>query len=334
MHTLMLRNRRLLEVMLIAVSLGMTALFYRMGEQGSVALNLFFLPVILAGYYLGRTTSGILALLCALSVSIVAALSSPYLAAFDTPIMVGLALTIWAATLGLTAILMGTLCDERASAVNDLHRAYVGVVEVLSKYLQSANPHRKARSIRVAELSQTVAREMKLSRKQIDDIRVAALLHDLENVEITTQLISKAVTSLEREEETAQKYTFLGTDLVHSLGSVLEGALPLIVSQNDDLQACLELPEGIRNAEAGVGARIIAVVRNYDMLTSGNAIQTAVTPDDALRELRQALDRSKVCQGQESGPQDGEVLDALERVIRHAPEPAASRAGELEPVPI
>ena len=44
-----------------------------------------------------------------------------------------------------------------ADAVEELHEAYVGVVSVLATYLQSANPNAKARSTRVAELSQAVA---------------------------------------------------------------------------------------------------------------------------------------------------------------------------------
>ena len=40
----------------------------------------------------------------------------------------------------MTALLVGSLSDERKAKVRELHEAYVGVVEVLSKYLQSANP--------------------------------------------------------------------------------------------------------------------------------------------------------------------------------------------------
>jgi HD-GYP domain-containing protein (c-di-GMP phosphodiesterase class II) len=164
------------EIMLLIVILGMTMLFAQMGPHKMVALNLFYVPIILSGFYLGRTAAGVLALFCALAVTIASILVPTGFMAYDTPLMIGLVLTIWAAVLGLTAALVGTLCDERARTVMDLHRAYVGVVEVLSKYLQGANPHAKARSIRVAELSQLVAEELKLSQKEIDDIRVAAVL--------------------------------------------------------------------------------------------------------------------------------------------------------------
>jgi len=300
------REKRILEIMLIVLMLGMTTLYYKLGEHQLVALNLFFLPVVLGGYYLGRANAGVLALCCALFVTIAATLSSTGFVGYDSPVMMGLALTIWAAVLGLTALLVGTLCDERARTVNELQKAYVGIVDVLSRYLQSADPQVKARSTRVAELSQMVAQELRLSRKQIDDIRVAALLHDLASIEITAHLISNAVSALEAGPAQGRKYTFLGADLVHSLGSVLDGALPLLASQLDGVQDCLPSNEDIRHDRVPLGAKIISAVRAYDALTSADASLPRLTPDDALNELRT----------ERAGHDD--LFDALERAVRES----------------
>ena len=81
----------------------------------------------------------------------------------------------------------------------ELNEAYIGVIEVLSRYLQSADQELPARSIRVAELSRAVGQEMKLTTRQLDDIRVAALLHDIEHLEITAKVIEKAVGRLEQQ---------------------------------------------------------------------------------------------------------------------------------------
>jgi len=300
MNTKSSRDKRIFEIMSIIVALGMTTLFYKMGQHRMVALNFFFLVVLINGYYLGRAAAGVMALFCALSVTIAATVSSTGFAAYNFPVMVGLALTVWAGVLGLTAIITGTLCDERAKTVNELHKAYVGVVDVLSKYLQSANPQAKARSTRVAELSQLVAQEMGLPRKQIDDIRVAALLHDLGSFEITTQLINKAVDTLETKPGDTGKSTFLGTDLVHSLSSVLEGALPLLVSQDHGAQEYLSTDE-VRTDQVPLGTRIISAVRTYDTLTTGD---TGQPPAKALSRLRR-----------ERAAGDDHVIRAIERAV-------------------
>ncbi|MGB2988033.1 MAG: HD domain-containing phosphohydrolase [Phycisphaerae bacterium] len=314
MNTLPGRDRRILELMLVIVAVGMTYLLYQMGGYKMVVLNLFYLPIVLSGYFLGRTSAGVLALFSVLAVTIATTLDSTGFAAYSSPVMMGLALTIWAAVLGMTAILVGTLCDERAKTVNELHAAYVGVVEVLSRYLQSADPKVKARSTRVAELSQAVAGEMKLSRKQINDVRVGALLHDLGNVEITTQVLAKAVDTLEANPGKTSSYTFLGTDLVQSLGSVLSGAMPLLLNQDDALRECLTSEEEAACDDIPIGAKIIRAVRAYDALTHDDSGKPRIPPQEAVRQLRKDI----------SSAFDLDVLDAVERCVR--------RTGQTAPV--
>jgi response regulator RpfG family c-di-GMP phosphodiesterase len=95
--------------------------------------------------------------------------------------------------MGLNALFVGTLSDERGRKINELHDAYLGVVEVLSRYLKSADPDMNDKAKRVSILSQQVARRMRLSEREVDDIRVAALLQDIDNIEITARVIHAAV---------------------------------------------------------------------------------------------------------------------------------------------
>ncbi len=300
-------ERHIFEGMLILVILGLTLLLFRMGAYKMVVLNLFFLPVVLSGYFMGRTSAGTLALLSVLLATIVTTLGSGGLAAYNTPVMVALALTVWGATLGLTAILVGTLCDERAKTVEELHAAYVGVVEVLSRYLQSANPSVRAQSLRTTELCQSVATELRLPRKRVDDVRVAAMLYDLGNVEVTTQLFSRAVGTLQAKSDRAQSFTFSGTELVRSLGPVLQGAVPLLVGQDEAARECLELKDEHGITDMPIGASIIRSVRTFVAQTQDDVDVS----NDLIRRLVQDM-RQDV-----AGTHDASVLDALERCLLH-----------------
>lgn len=314
---LTVRNERtVLEVMLVVVVMGMTYLMFSMGGYKMAALNLFFLPIVLSGYYLGRNHAGVLALFTALVVTIGSTLDKTGFHSFASPFTLGLALTVWASVLGLSAILVGTLCDERAAKVSELHDAYVGVVEVLSKYLQSGNPRVKARSIRTAEIAQMVADEMRLSRQHVDDVRVGALLWDLENVEVTTKLISRAVDTLESHPGISEKHTFLGADLVHSMAEVLRGAVPLLITQVVDGDATTGTTADTAHLyEIPIGARIIRWVRAFDAELSNADAPGEQKPLQALKHLR----------ARTSSEKDLQILGALERVVsrwEYAPPPA------------
>lgn len=309
-------ERHIFEGMLILITLGLTFMLFRMGAYKMVVLNLFFLPVVLSGYFLGRTSAGTLALLSVLFATIVTTLGAGGLAAYDTPVMVGLALTVWGATLGLTAILVGTLCDERAKTVEELHAAYVGVVEVLSRYLQSANPEVRAQSLRTSDLCQSVATEMRLPRKQVDDVRVASMLHDLGNVEITTQLFSRAVGTLQANPDTTESYTFSGMELVRSLGPVLQGAVPLLISQDDAARDCLEPQDEHDVSDVPIGASIIRSVRTFVAQSQDEAHVSTDVVRTLVREMRQDV----------AGTHDATVLDAMERCLLRESAPAARQA--------
>lgn len=273
------RNERVLEIMLVVITLGLACLLHSTSGVKLMILNLFFLPVVLAGFYLGRYRAGVLALLSVVAASIVVVSDLSGFVVRSGPLTIGVALTLWGATLGLTSLLVGTLCEERDTKALEAHEAHVGVVEVLARYLQSANPQLQNRAMRVAQLAENVARRMRLSTKEIDDLRVAALLMDMENIEITARVIRKAVNELEDIKSVEQR-TFNGTELVQSLGSTLKGAFPLLLSQQCSRD---------KGGDSGVipfGAKIIHTVRSYVQLTDTTWNGGGLSPDDALDELR------------------------------------------------
>jgi len=196
----------------------------------------------------------------------------------------------------------------------------VGVVEVLSKYLQSGNPRVKARAIRTAEIAQLVADELRLSQQQVDDVRVGALLWDLENVEVTTKLLNRAVDTLEGHPTLSERHTFLGADLVHSLAEVLRGAVPLLITQVADGDAATSTSADAAHLyEVPIGARIIRWVRAFD-----RELSSASTPweQSALQSL------SRIRAGA-TGEKDMQILSALERVVRRW-----KQAPQREAVPV
>lgn len=270
------KNQRVLEIFLILITLALTALLLQTAGHRVVVLNLFYLPVVLAGFFLGRYRAGVLALLSVVVATMVVITDMNGFAAMSSPIVVGLSITVWGAVLGLTAILVGTLCDDRSAKAVEAREAHVGVVEVLARYLQTANPKLQSRAARISSLSEAVARRMRLSEKEIDDIRVAALLMDMENLEITARVIRKAVGELEDYDSAA--HTFHGTELVQSLGSVLTGAFPLMLTQSGQ-------PNDLSGDCVPFGARIIRTVRAYDHLAHGSFSGSAPYLRDVLSEL-------------------------------------------------
>jgi hypothetical protein len=308
-------EQTILEVVLVLICLALCCLLYKVGYYRLVVLNLFYLPVTLAAFFLGRYRAGILAFLSVVCAAVVMALSLDSALAYSSPLAIALGLTIWAAVMGITAILVGTVSDERTATIEELHDAYLGVVEVLAQYLNSADPRLGERARSIAEMSQKVAARMRLSSKEIDDIRVAALLQDIDNIEVTARVIRKAMGEVNHATRRKRlESTFNGSDLVQSLGSVLTGALPLLVTHGH----CLEMNRAEESHFASdglpLGAQVIRTVRRYLALLSQDPSITS--PRDAIDVLKNEAD----------GNHHPAVLHALDQVILAS----ADAAGALQ----
>src|SRR5262245_5110779 len=122
-------EQRALEIGLILVCIGLACLFLALDSFRMAALNLFFLPVGLTGFFLGRYRAGVMALFCFLITSVVAALNLTELTVNASPMVTVLVVVVWGAALGMNALLVGTLSDEQIKKSQEIHEAYVGVVE-------------------------------------------------------------------------------------------------------------------------------------------------------------------------------------------------------------
>jgi response regulator RpfG family c-di-GMP phosphodiesterase len=220
--------------------------------------------------------------------------------------------------LGLVAILAGTVSDERAATIAELHDAYVGVVEVLSRYLNSADPKANDQATRVSLLSQAVAARMGLPDKEVDNIRVAALLQDINHIDVTAKVIRKAMGDLKHAARpNTAEHTFHGSDLVCSLGTVLTGAWPLLLDHGNGLGQTARGESVLEPGPAAVGASIIRTVNRYVTLLSREP--HLANPGDALNALREDLE----------GDHNPAVLGALEWVVLRSAEAASHQAAEL-----
>ena len=124
-------------------------------------LYFFYLPIIAAGYSLGRRMAVLTAFLCILIVVVLLLLSpSSFFTADTENVYVIVSLIAWGSFLILTSAAIGYLYQEKEKKIKDLKAAYIGILEILSKYLESADKYTKGHSVRVSHLSEDMARIM------------------------------------------------------------------------------------------------------------------------------------------------------------------------------
>jgi len=273
------------EKILVIVILIVAFLGTLLVENTSVVLDFYFLPVLVAGYFLGKR-SGLLAAVLSILLVLFCALLFPdrmFAASriwHDTAAVCG-----WGGFLILTSVAVGSLYETKERQVLDLKNAYLGVLEVLSKYLESTDPYTSGHSVRVSELATAIATDMQLSAEETDNIRVAGLLHDIGKIEISGEVLRKAANLTGDEQVYMESHAQKGARLLSSIGGVLKEVVPIVLSHHRYFVSKLESESGADPESIPLGARIVAVADAFDAMTSDRPYRRALPPWQALEEI-------------------------------------------------
>jgi putative nucleotidyltransferase with HDIG domain len=238
-----------------------------------VVLSFYTFPTLVSAYTYGRRHATLTAFASALIVVLMNLQNSG---------LQWLDVTAWGSTLILTGYLMGTLYEHRTAQLRELRETYDGVLMLLRHFI-SKDKYTENHSYRVSVYAARIAARMDLSADRIEDIRAAALLHDIGKLEISRELLYKAARLTKDEFEAVQKHVDRGVEILESVGGSLRRVLPIILAHHDKFDGTGYHP--LRGEEIPIEARIISVADVYDALTSDRPYRKAMSPYDAKEIL-------------------------------------------------
>lgn len=248
-------------------------------------LNLYYLPVLLGTYTLGRQR-GVQAAL--LSTAIVFAMALMNDVQFIEPSGQSdrwLDLGTWACVLVITSYVVGTLYEERASQVRDLEDAYRGILEILPRLIDAVDQQTENHSRRVSDYAVEMARTLGLNETLVEDVRVGALLHDIGKVDVSAEVLRKAAALSPDELSEMQRHVETGEQMVRSMGGILKHVIPMVAFHHERWDGLGY--KGLKGEEIPLGARIIAVADTYDAIVCDRPYRKGRTCEEALNILRE-----------------------------------------------
>lgn len=273
---------------------------YKMGF-----LNFFYLPIIIAGYYLGKRMAVLTAVFCISLIFLLVIVnpSSFFMEGMDKTSII-ISLTAWSSFLILTSAAMGYLYEEREKRILELEDAYIGVLEIMSKYLESADKYTKGHSVRVSHLSQDIAIAMELPRPKVDNIKAAALLHDIGKTEISMDIVNKAASLSKEEKKLMATHTEKGAEILSLVGGILKEAVPIVLAHHKYYFESKKFSSN-ESEKIPIGASIIAVADAYDAMVTDRPYRAGKPPWKAYEEIEKEA-------GKQFHP---DVVEAFKRVL-------------------
>jgi putative nucleotidyltransferase with HDIG domain len=191
-------------------------------------------------------------------------------------------ITVWGGTLVVIGYLMGSLYEHQKSHLQDLRETYHGVLMILRHFI-SKDKYTENHSYRVSVYATKIAASMQLHNERIEDIRAAALLHDIGKLDISRELLYKAARLTADEFNEIKTHVNRGITMLEPVGGSLRRILPIILSHHDKFDGSGYNPTV--GEEIPLEARIISVADVYDSLTSDRPYRKAMSPYDAKEIL-------------------------------------------------
>ncbi|HYC31929.1 MAG TPA: HD domain-containing phosphohydrolase [Gemmatimonadales bacterium] len=143
-------------------------------------------------------------------------------------------------------------------------------------------------SVNVCIFSVALGKKLGLSRLQLYDLGMTALLHDVGKARVPIEILNKTTGLDETEWRVMQGHPWLGALTLFSLRSHEE--IPyraILVAHEHHMKTDLTgYPRPIRHRALGLFSRIVSVADGFDAATTRRSYQTVpIEPDQVLREM-------------------------------------------------
>ena len=267
-------------------------------DQKFAFLSFYYLPMILAGFYGGRrfaVMAGVFVVALVFFYQYVQGLDM--LPGFYLDAV--LALAPWAGFLILTGYVVGGLAEQREMRLAEVKNAYLATLELLTYHIESTERNQQGHSNRVADVAAAIGRELKLPEGDVENLRVAALLHEVgTRDQRLLRLLSRSVTDSSVGVARAMRGA---AEIIGEYGHYYE-----IVGEDWDIEA-LPLP---------LTVKILAVADAFETLQMATPVRTAFPKWSALEEVEKGAGKTFA----------RDAVRAL-RAVSGRPEIAASDAG-------
>ena len=168
-----------------------------------------------------------------------------------------------------------------------LRELTVSVVEMLVGVMETKDVFQRGRSARVAELAASIAEYMGLAPDVVEDVRIAARLHDVGNIGIREDVLNKPGALNPDEFAHIKEHVRMGVEILTPLRHI-ERAVTFIGDHHEHWDGS-GYPHTRSGEQISVGGRILAAADAFDALTSNRAYRSSQTPADAVEQLRNCV---------------------------------------------
>jgi PAS domain S-box-containing protein/putative nucleotidyltransferase with HDIG domain len=165
-----------------------------------------------------------------------------------------------------------------------LKSALDGAITAVSRMVEARDPYTSGHEARVALLACNIACEMGLDENIVEGIRMGATIHDIGKIHLPAEILSKPTTLAPVEFDLIKAHPQTGHDILADIS--FPWPVADIAWQHHEKLDGSGYPQGLKNGEIRLEARIVAVADVVEAMASHRPYRPALGIDKALEEIK------------------------------------------------
>ena len=190
-----------------------------------------------------------------------------------------------------------------------LPQAVLDTITSLAFAIDAKDHYTQGHSQKVAAYAALIAEALGMSDAEVEEIRLAGILHDIGKVGIPEAILNKNGPLNPEEWETMKSHVHFGGKVLDPLRSLAR--IQQMVLHHHEFYDGSGYPSGLSGQQIPLGARILAVADAYDTITSDRTYKKARTAPEALAELERCANAQF----------DSAIIAVFVKAMRQLPNP-------------
>ena len=170
--------------------------------------------------------------------------------------------------------------DTLVLSNDKLKNSFITTIKILSSMIEMRGGHLVGHSRRVADLARQLALKLGMEAKQVQEVFIAALLHDIGKIGFSDGLLATPASRLAGEYLGAfRKHPLRAEQLLMPLED-LRGSAAIVRAHQERFDGA-GFPDGVSGLAIPLGARILALASDFHNFQNGMLLARRVPPEDA-----------------------------------------------------